>query len=53
MKLCVCVLNERKWGPIYTVGGRFPANASMEGDQVPWPRLLLEMHLDGTVARFG
>ena len=28
------------------LGGRFPANAYMEGDQVPWPWLLLKMHLD-------
>ena len=39
--------------PIYTSGGWFPANAHMEGDQVTWPRLLLEMHLDGRQGRFG
>ena len=31
--MCVCVLNEREMGPIYSLGGRFPPNASMEGDQ--------------------
>ena len=25
----------------------------MEGNQVPWQLLLLEMHLDGSQARFG
>ena len=25
----------------------------MEGDQVPWQPLLLEVHLDGNQARFG
>ena len=48
--MCVEGVEER---PIYTSGGRFPANAYMEGDQVPWPRLLLEMHLDGRQGRFG
>ena len=31
---CVCVGGES--GPIYSSRGRFPANARMEGDQVPW-----------------
>ena len=50
---CVCVLRGVRGGPIYTSGGRFPANAHMEGDQVPWQPLLLEVHLDGNQARFG
>ena len=29
------------------------ANAHMEGDQVPWQPILLEVHLDGNQARFG
>jgi hypothetical protein len=39
--------------PIYSSRGRFPPNAHMEGDQVPWQLLLLEVHLDGRQARFG
>ena len=50
--MCVCVERGVR-GPIYSSRGRFPPNACMEGDQVPWPRLLLEMHLDGRLARFG
>ena len=50
---CVCVLRGVEGRPIYTSGGWFPANAHMEGDQVPWPRLLLEMHLDRRQGRFG
>jgi len=50
---CVCVLRGVEGRPIYTSGGWFPANAHMEGDQVPWPWLLLEMHLDGRQGRFG
>ena len=52
MCVCVCVegVDER---PIYTSGGQFPANAHMEGDQVPWQLLLLEMHLDGRQGKFG
>ena len=30
---CVCL---REGGPIYSSRGRFPSNAHMEGDQVPW-----------------
>jgi len=30
--VCVCVLRGVRGGPIYTSGGRFPANAHMEGD---------------------
>ena len=49
---CVCVegVEER---PIYGSRGRFPTNAHMEGGQVPWQPLLLEVHLDGNQARFG
>ena len=35
------------------LGGRFLANAHMEGDQVPWQPLLLEVHFDGNQARFS
>ena len=51
--VCVCVLRGVRGGPIYSSRGRFPANAHMEGDQVPWQPLLLEVHLDGNQARFG
>ena len=49
---CVCVegVEER---PIYSSRGRFSSNAHMEGDQVHWQPLLLEVHLDGNQARFG
>ena len=50
--VCVCVEGVER-GPIYSSIGRFPPNARMEGDQVPWPRLLLEVHLDGSQSRFG
>ena len=50
--VCVCVEGGGE-GPIYSSRGRFPANAHMEGDQVPWQLLLLKMHLDGNQARFG
>ena len=33
---CVCVLRGVEERPIYTSGGRFPANAHMEGDQETW-----------------
>ena len=49
----VCVLRGVRGGPIYTSGGWFPANACMEGDQETWQLLLLEVHLDGSQARFG
>ena len=49
----MCVLRGVERGPIYSSRGRFPANAHMEGDQVPWKPLLLEVHLDGNQARFG
>ena len=45
---CVCVLRRVRGGPICSSRGQFPANAYMEGDQVPWQPLLLEVHLDGT-----
>ena len=51
--VCVCVLRGVERGPIYSSRGRFSANAHMEGDQVPWQLLLLEVHLDGKQARFG
>ena len=52
---CVCVCVLRGWwrGLFILVGGQFPANAHMEGDQVPWQLLLLEMHLDGRQGKFG
>ena len=53
MELIVCVEGGGGRGPIYSSRGRFPANAHMEGDQVPWQPLLLEVHLDGNQARFG
>ena len=46
MELIVCVEGGGGRGPIYSSRGRFPANAHMEGDQVPWQPLLLEVHLD-------
>ena len=49
----VCVLRGVERGPIYSSRGRFPANAHMEGDQMPWQLLLLEVHLDGNQARFS
>jgi len=49
----VCVLRGVERGPIYSSKGRFPLNTRMEGDQVLWPRLLLEVHLDGSQARFS
>ena len=49
--MCVCVEGVDEM-PIYTSGGQFPANAHMEGDQVPWQLLLLEVDLDGNKARF-
>ena len=49
---CVCLEGGER-GPIYCSRGRFPANAHMKGDQVPWQPLLLEMHLDRSQARFG
>ena len=53
-EVCACVCIERGEGdPIYTSGGRFPANAHMEGDQETWQLLLLEVHLDGRQGRFG
>ena len=52
-EVCVCVLRGVRWGPIYTSGGRFPANAHMEGDQETWQLLLLEVYLDGRQGRFG
>ena len=48
----MCVVRG-EMGPTYTSGGRFPPPAHMEGDQVPWLRLLLEMYLDGRPARCG
>ena len=51
--VCVCVLRGVGRGPIYSSRGRFPANAHMEGVQVPWQLLLLEVHLDRNQARFG
>ena len=45
--VCVCVLRGVERGSIYSSRGRFPANAHMEGDQVPWQPLLLEVRLDG------
>ena len=51
--VCVCVLRGVEERPIYSSRGRFPANAHMEGDQVPWQPLLLEVHLDRNQARFG
>ena len=54
MCVCVCVCVERgERGSIYNSGGRFPPNARMEVDQETWGRLLLEMHLDGRLVRFG
>jgi hypothetical protein len=50
---CVCVLRGVEERPIYSSRGRFPPNARMEDDQVPWQLLLLEMHLDRSQARFG
>ena len=50
---CVCVLRGVERGPIYSSRGQFPANAHIEGDQVPWQLLLLEVHLDGNPSRFG
>ena len=50
--VCVCVEGVER-DPIYTSRGRFPANAHMEGDQVPWQPLLLEVLLDRNQARFG
>ena len=50
---CVSVLRGVERGPIYSSRGRFPTNAHMEGDQVPWQLLLLEVHLNGNQARFG
>ena len=36
--VCVCVCVERGREALFILlGGRFPANAYMEGDQVPWP----------------
>ena len=49
--VCVCVLRGGREGPIYTTQGRFPPNAYKEGNQVPWPRLIVEMHLDWLPAR--
>ena len=51
--VCVCVFRGVEERPIYSSRGRFPANAHMEGDQVPWQPVLLEVHLDGNQARFG
>ena len=51
--VCVCVLRGVEERPIYSSRSRFPANAHMEGDQVPWQPLLLEVHLDENQARFG
>ena len=50
---CVSVLRAVERGPIYSSRGRFPTNAHMEGDQVPWQLLPLEVHLDGNQARFS
>jgi len=49
----VCELRGVRGGPIYTSGGRFPANAHMEGDQETWQLLLLEVHLDGRQGKFS
>ena len=51
--VCVCVFRGVEERPIYSSRGQFPTNAYMEGDQVPWQPLLLEVHLDGSQARFG
>jgi len=48
----VCVYEGEK-GPIYTLGGRFPPKAYIEGDQETWQLLLIEVHLDGRPSRFG
>ena len=54
MCVCVCVCFEGvEERPIYSSRGRFPTNAHMEGNQVPWQPLLLEVHLDRNQARFG
>ena len=52
MRNGMCVVNG-EGSPIYTLRGRFPPNAHMEGDQEMWQLLFLEVHLDGRPARFG
>ena len=48
----MCVLRWEREALFIALEVGFTANAHMEGDQVPWQPLLLEMHLDRNQARF-
>ena len=49
----MCVLRWEREALFIALEVGFTANAHMEGDQVPWQPLLLEVHLGGNQARLG